>query len=119
MLASIPEVFPFFKRERQQAAASLKANGDAAQHAPSVKLSTDKPSYRPGDTLLVTIEVNCDKKLPLHSPAEFLVLESLVVEIRGIEKLDPQWLLTAELPRGAKQRRGLFHISLSRVLFHL
>lgn len=106
MLASIPEVFPFLKRERHQARASLKGNEEASLQAPSVKLNTDKPSYRPGDTLLATIEVSCDKKSPLLSAAEFLLLENLVVEIKGIEKLDPQWLLTPELPRGSKERRG-------------
>lgn len=106
MLASIPEVFPFLKRERQQAAAPLKGHEESSLQLPSVKLSTDKPAYRPGDTLLATIEVSCDKQLPLISPAEFLLLESLVVQIKGIEKLDPQWLLTPEVPRGSKERRG-------------
>ncbi|KAI5060933.1 hypothetical protein GOP47_0023438 [Adiantum capillus-veneris] len=106
MLASIPEVFPFLKRERQQAGALLKGLEESSLQPPSVKLSTDKPAYRPGDTLLATIEVSCDKELPLLSPAEFLLLESLVVQVKGIEKLDPQWLLTPEVPRGSKERRG-------------
>lgn len=106
MLANIPEVFPFLKKERH---GKFPSHGlaDSSLQPPSVKLSTDRPAYRPGDTLLATIEVSRDVKSSSHySSAEFLLLENLVVEIKGIEKLDPQWLLTPEPARGSKQRRG-------------
>ncbi|MCO5584642.1 hypothetical protein L7F22_038573 [Adiantum nelumboides] len=105
MLANIPEVFPFLKRERRLAGAPLKGHEESSLQPPSVKLSTDKSAYRPGDTLLATIEVLCDKELPLLSPTEFLLLESLIVQVKGIEKLDPQWLLTPEVSCGSKERR--------------
>ncbi|KAH7437464.1 hypothetical protein KP509_05G073300 [Ceratopteris richardii] len=106
MLAGIPEVFPFLKRERQQGGDLSKRHEETSHQAPSVKLSTDKNAYRPGDTILATIEVFCDKNSPQLSSAEFFLLENLVVQVKGIEKLDPQWLIAPEIPRGSKQRRG-------------
>jgi hypothetical protein len=34
-----------------------------------------------------------------------VLMEDLSVEVRGIEKLDPQWLVTPKPPFGSKQRR--------------
>lgn len=34
-----------------------------------------------------------------------VLMEDLSVEVRGIEKLDPQWLVTPKPPSGSKQRR--------------
>ena len=79
---------------------------------PSVRLSTDKLAYRPGDTLLATVEVLRDDKNCCSSAsnliAEPILLENLIVEVKGIEKLDPQWLLTLDSVRDSKQRRGMY-----------
>ena len=42
--------------------------------------------------------------------ADAVLMEDLSVEVRGIEKLDPQWLLTPK-PPSAKQRRGSISLS--------
>lgn len=34
-----------------------------------------------------------------------VLMEDLSVEVRGIEKLDPQWLVTPKPPSASKQRR--------------
>lgn len=71
---------------------------------PTLKLQTDKQVYRPGDPVIVTIEIsnpagNAD--LPLS-----LLVERLSFEIKGVEKLDTQWFATQKPIPGSKQRRG-------------
>ncbi|KAH7525271.1 hypothetical protein FEM48_Zijuj06G0207300 [Ziziphus jujuba var. spinosa] len=71
---------------------------------PALKLQTDKQVYRPGDPVIVTIEIsnpagNAD--LPLS-----LLVERLSFEIKGVEKLDTQWFATQKPIPGSKQRRG-------------
>ena len=71
---------------------------------PSLKLQTDKQVYRPGDPVIVTIEItnpagNADTPLSL-------LVERLSFEIKGVEKLDTQWFATQKPIPGSKQRRG-------------
>ena len=98
------EIFSFLRKEKpvQETYPCL----GHVQKPPSVKLSTDKLSYRPGDTLLATVDIVRD-----HNEntcfGEQVLLENLAFEIKGIEKLDPQWLLTDEPIRGSKHHRGM------------
>ncbi|CAM6038986.1 unnamed protein product [Sphagnum compactum] len=80
---------------------------------PSVRLSLDRKGYRPGDMVVATIEVanenpsySSARRTPRASVADAVLMEDLSVEVRGIEKLDPQWLVTPKPPSGSKQRRG-------------
>ena len=104
------EVFSFLKKEKPVEYSSL-SHGESSIQPPSVRVSTDKLAYRPGDTLIATIEVFLDDK---HSSTtsdpvtESILLENLIIEIKGIEKVDPQWLLTPDSARSSKKRRGMY-----------
>ncbi|KAL5538220.1 hypothetical protein UlMin_046192 [Ulmus minor] len=71
---------------------------------PTLKLQTDKEVYRPGDPIVVTIEIGN----PASNGDEVfsLLVERLSFEIKGIEKLDTQWFATQKPLPGSKQRRG-------------
>lgn len=106
MLPGIPEVFPFLKRGRPEGySRSRTENDNSLVHPPSVKFTTDRTAYRPGDVIVATIEITHIEQPP-NGGVDYLVLENLVVEIKGLEKLDPQWLVTPAPARGSKQRRG-------------
>eukprot|EP00262_Sarcandra_glabra_P019402 TRINITY_DN7301_c0_g1_i1.p1 TRINITY_DN7301_c0_g1~~TRINITY_DN7301_c0_g1_i1.p1 ORF type:complete len:557 (+),score=100.89 TRINITY_DN7301_c0_g1_i1:71-1741(+) len=81
--------------------------------APSLKLQTDKDIYQPGDSVIATIEIQ-NPVIPNEASeighatddsCSFLV-ESLMFEIKGVEKLDTQWFNTQKPLPGSKQRRG-------------
>ena len=79
--------------------------------APSLKVTLEKKVYRPGDTVLATIEIaNATPGGKLGMMRDLtgnaVLMEDLLVEVRGIEKLDPQWLVTPKPPAGLKTRRG-------------
>ena len=105
------EVFSFLKKEKPVEYSSLNHEESSIQ-PPSVRVSTDKLAYRPGDTLIATIEVFQDSKhsssTTSHPVTESILLENLIIGIKGIEKLDPQWLLTPDSARSSKQRRGIY-----------
>ncbi|KAK1384131.1 Reduced growth phenotype protein 1 [Heracleum sosnowskyi] len=71
---------------------------DPAVSPPVVKLETDREVYRPGDPVVITIEienpvVNCS-----------LLVETLRFEMRGIEKCDAQWFTTHKSLDSVKKR---------------
>ncbi|KAJ6825044.1 uncharacterized protein M6B38_378265 [Iris pallida] len=72
---------------------------------PSLGLKADKEVYRPGDSVVVTVEISSPPAAPEDDVPSVLV-DSLGFEIRGMEKLDPQWFSTQKPPPGSKQRRG-------------
>lgn len=67
---------------------------------PTLKLETDKQVYRPGDPVIVTIQISNP------SNGYSFLMERLSFEIRGIEKLDTQWFVTQKPLPGSRQRRG-------------
>ncbi|XP_020228357.1 uncharacterized protein LOC109809447 isoform X2 [Cajanus cajan] len=67
---------------------------------PTLKLETDKLVYRPGDPVVVTIQISNP------SSGYSFLMERLSFEIKGIEKLDTQWFATQKPLPGSKQRRG-------------
>ncbi|XP_021609690.1 uncharacterized protein LOC110613071 isoform X2 [Manihot esculenta] len=82
------------------------SDGRKSQLAPTIKLQTNKDVYRPGDSIFVTIEISN----PCNGASErtlcSLLIEKLGFEIKGIEKLDPQWFATQKQFPGSRQRRG-------------
>ncbi|KAJ1399414.1 Reduced growth phenotype protein 1 [Sesbania bispinosa] len=67
---------------------------------PTLKLETDRQVYRPGDPVIVTIQIS-------NPSNEYsFLMERLSFEIKGIEKLDNQWFVTQKPLPGSKQRRG-------------
>lgn len=79
---------------------------------PQLNLEADREVYRPGDPLTITIEI----KNP--TPEWSLLIEKLNFEIKGIEKLDPQWFNTPKPTPHLKQRRGIFRLlSLFSVIY--
>lgn len=79
--------------------------------APILKLQIDKNVYRPGDEVLVTIELQnprdpTDLNEITSSLERTLLVEKLSFELKGVEKLDTQWFATQKTLLGSKQRRG-------------
>lgn len=79
--------------------------------APSLKATLERKVYRPGDMVVFTIDILNDELqarpgMVNDALANAILVDDLIVEVRGIEKLDPQWLITPKLPAGSKQRRG-------------
>lgn len=78
---------------------------------PNLKLQTDRNIYRPGDEVLVTIELQCprdptDLNEITSSSEHSLLVDKLSFELKGVEKLDTQWFTTQKPLPGLKQRRG-------------
>lgn len=74
-------------------------SSDPAVSTPVLKLQTDREVYRPGDPVIITIEIenpvaNCS-----------LLVETLRFEMRGIEKCDTQWFTTHK-SLDSKNKRG-------------
>ena len=78
----------------------LAENSSKVEILPTLKLEADKEVYRPGDPVVVTVEIS-----NTSNGYSFLV-ERLSFEIKGIEKLDTQWFATQKMLPGSKQRRG-------------
>ncbi|XP_038904899.1 uncharacterized protein LOC120091119 isoform X2 [Benincasa hispida] len=84
------------------ASADKVENSAKSEVFPGLKLRSDKDVYRPGDPVVVTIEI-------CSSVAQFdcsLLIERLSFEIIGLQKLDAQWFSTQKPIPGSKQRRG-------------
>lgn len=74
-------------------------NSKSSDPPPLIKLETDRQVYRPGDPVVITIEIenpvaNCS-----------LLVETLRFEMRGIEKCDSQWFTTHK-SLDSKNKRG-------------
>ena len=82
------------------ASSTSKGEELAPAVSPTLKLETDRQVYRPGDPVVVTVQIS--------NPANgcSFLMERLGFEIRGIEKLDTQWFATQKPLPGSKQRRG-------------
>lgn len=74
----------------------------------SLKLQTDKDVYRPGDPVLVTIEIRNNSRTEDARVNEesSLLIENMTFEMKGIEKLDTQWFATQKPSPDSKQKRG-------------
>ncbi|KAJ6841436.1 uncharacterized protein M6B38_306115 [Iris pallida] len=110
MSSRLSKGFSFF---RSSGGSDVDNKGDSpSKHGvlPSLKLKTDKEIYRPGDLVVITVEISStevSKPSGQSSDAVPSVLvDNLGFEIKGVEKLDPQWFSTQKLQPGSKQRRG-------------
>lgn len=77
---------------------------------PTLQLQTDKDVYRPGDSVVVTVEIR-NPSFPAEVPERenavcSLLVERLTFEIKGVEKLDTQWFATQKPLPGSKHKRG-------------
>lgn len=82
------------------------SDGQKDELVPTLKVQTDKDVYRPGDSILVTIEISNPKDGASEDVMSSLLIEKLGFAIRGIQKLDNQWFATQKPLPGSKQRRG-------------
>jgi len=87
------------------------SDGRKDELVPTLKVQTDKDVYRPGDSILVTIEISNPKDGASEEVMSSLLIEKLGFAIRGIQKLDNQWFATQKPLPGSKQRRGLYCVS--------
>lgn len=112
MSLKLAQGFSFFKGgglfEEKKSDLPLKP-----QFSPSLKIQTDKEVYRPGDLVTATIEICNPGDLSGDSRSQqlgngvcSLLVDSLSFEVRGIEKVDPQWFSTPKPLPGSKQKRG-------------
>ncbi|XP_028787333.1 uncharacterized protein LOC114743299 [Neltuma alba] len=77
---------------------------------PILKLEADKEVYRPGDPVVVTIEISNP------STAYSFLVERLSFEIKSIEKLDAQWFATQKPLLGSKQKRDVVRMLLPSIV---
>ncbi|XP_074307685.1 uncharacterized protein LOC141642710 [Silene latifolia] len=73
---------------------------------PFLKIETDKNVYRPGDEVLITIQIQSPSSNSQEIKSRSLLVERLSFELKGVEKLDTQWFSTLKPIPGSKQRRG-------------
>lgn len=83
--------------------------------SPTLKISTDKEVYRPGDSVIVTIEIHSPRVAEndaetnssgFESTISSLLVDSLMFEMKGMEKMDSQWFAMQKSLQGSKQKRG-------------
>ncbi|KAF7144605.1 hypothetical protein RHSIM_Rhsim04G0129400 [Rhododendron simsii] len=104
---------------------SRRFKGGAAIAEP-INRQTDRGVCKPGDPVVVTIEIRnnspSSSALGMNNGAttstsrsgnrdaaeSSLLIERLAFEIKGIEKLDSQWFTTQKSSPDSKQRRGRF-----------
>lgn len=80
----------------------------------SLKLVTNKEVYRPGESVIATIEICNTQNLGNDSPS--ILVDNLGSEIKGMERLDPQWFSTEKPLPGSKQKRGTCFLHMSHHL---
>lgn len=108
------ESFPFLGRrgkaqtEGQEAPGSPRTGVSKVRIAPpSLRVSLERKVYRPGDTVVATIEVaNEAPGMVRDLVPDAVLMADLLVEVRGIEKIDLTWLVTPKPPTGSRQRKG-------------
>jgi hypothetical protein len=103
------ESFPFLGRRGKTLTDGQEAGSPrtGASRAPSLKVSLERKVYRPGDTVVATIEVaNEAPGMVRDLVADAVLMADMLVEVRGIEKIDPTWLITPKPPSGPRQRKG-------------
>ena len=110
------ESFPFLGRRAKaltdgQDSPGSPRTASSKNLPPALKLSLEKKAYRPGDTVVATVEIVNEAPVGKPGPirdlaGEAVLMEDLSVEVRGIEKLDPQWMVTPKPPAGSKTRKG-------------
>ncbi|KAI4369087.1 hypothetical protein MLD38_017574 [Melastoma candidum] len=105
----LPSRFSIFGDSRRNPSDSQLRRAKSELATPTLKLRADKEVYRPGDEVIVTVDV-CSPEGPSSVVKNWesfsLLVKRLGFEIRGIEKLDTQWFATQKPSTDSKQRRG-------------
>ena len=110
------ESFPFLGR-RGKVQSEVQESGapgsprtgafKARNSPPSLKVTLERKVYRPGDTVVATIEITNEAPGAVRDlSADAVLMADLLVEVRGIEKIDPTWLIAPKPPTGSRQRKG-------------
>ncbi|KAI4373151.1 hypothetical protein MLD38_011309 [Melastoma candidum] len=107
----LPSRFSIFGDSKRNPSDSQSHRAKSGLATPTLKLRAGKEVYRPGDEVIVTVDV-CSPEGPsgvVKNGVSFsLLVKRLGFEIRGIEKLDTQWFATQKPSTDSKQRRGEF-----------
>ncbi|KAJ4749121.1 RAB6A-GEF complex partner protein 2 [Rhynchospora pubera] len=78
--------------------------------SPSLKLTTDKDAYRPGEPVIVTIDISNPRSdianANANASAPSLFLDALSFQLQGLEKLDTQWFATSRPMPSSRHKRG-------------
>ncbi|XP_010249219.1 PREDICTED: uncharacterized protein LOC104591851 isoform X2 [Nelumbo nucifera] len=100
----------FISDEKRVDGSSIGLN---AACSPALKIRTDKDAYRPGESVIVIIEIcnsNATNKISEREHKSddpwSLLVEKIAFEIKGIEKLDTQWFSMQKPLPGSKHQRG-------------
>ncbi|KAG0498307.1 hypothetical protein HPP92_002998 [Vanilla planifolia] len=111
MSLKLPQGLSFFRSggwfDEKKSVSSKKTN-----FSPSFKLLTDKEVYRPGELITATIEISNPIIVKEANASEApsngipLLVNNFSFEIKGVEKLDSQWVSVQKPLSGSKQRRG-------------
>ncbi|EFJ38360.1 hypothetical protein SELMODRAFT_73467 [Selaginella moellendorffii] len=89
------------------------ANAARSKLPPLLDLRLDRKVYRPGDAVTATVEIS--NPASASDCGDLILVEEFAVEVRGTEKLDPQWIVTPK-PPGSKQKRDLVRTVLPKLL---
>ncbi|KAL9244232.1 hypothetical protein vseg_018033 [Gypsophila vaccaria] len=93
--------------EERRNSNKVTKEGELVVEPPLMKVETDKNVYRPGDEVMVTIEIhNQTPSDPTDSSSASLLVERLSFELKGVEKLDSQWFSTLKPSPSSKLHRG-------------
>ncbi|XP_024544901.1 uncharacterized protein LOC9644561 [Selaginella moellendorffii] len=90
-------------RDEMGAISGAAANAARSKLPPLLDLRLDRKVYRPGDAVTATVEIS--NPASASDGGDLILVEEFAVEVRGTEKLDPQWIVTPK-PPGLKQKRG-------------
>lgn len=87
----------------------------SAAPPPSVRITVGRPAYRPGEQVIASIDVH-NERFVQHSQARTpnggsqssavadlqhaVLIKDVSVEIRGVEKVDPTWIITPKSSGG-------------------
>eukprot|EP00252_Welwitschia_mirabilis_P001311 TRINITY_DN11197_c0_g1_i2.p1 TRINITY_DN11197_c0_g1~~TRINITY_DN11197_c0_g1_i2.p1 ORF type:complete len:553 (-),score=84.58 TRINITY_DN11197_c0_g1_i2:366-2024(-) len=119
MISKFSQVFPLFGKgssflQNGRENYSLENAKNDRLGSPSLNVSTDRKAYRPGDSIVVTIVVrtgkfSCDSDEQIDQVEDCETayqIDDLVVQFKGIEKLDPQWIVRQKPLPGSRHKRG-------------
>ncbi|CAA7402941.1 unnamed protein product [Spirodela intermedia] len=111
MPLKLSQSFSFFGGGSSSSYDDKKADASTERgRPPSLRLQMEKEVYRPGDSIVATIEISNgiskgEPPRPDDGLSTFMV-DSMSFEIKGIEKRDTQWFATQKPLPGSKEKRG-------------
>lgn len=111
MPLKLSQSFSFFGGGSSSSYDDKKADASTERgRPPSLRLQMDKEVYRPGDSIVATVEISngiSRGEPPRPDDGSFtFMMDSMSFEIKGIEKRDTQWFATQKPLPGSKEKRG-------------